>query len=605
MATGWDTPPTADEAQAAGWDTPPTPEEMESPPDNFAAESEAMSPGQRALAALGGGAITGLQRLRGLFPPGQVPWPYPSAGTPEEVKAARGPLERSTGGRLAGFAGEALPALLLGQGVVSAAGKASSIGPQVLGGAAEGLMMSDEGNRASSIAAGGGGALGGALLAKGIGAAGNRVAKAWHGEAPRLSAVAEAPRPGVTVEAATPGISVALPGSGGSFVMDEAERSLASAIARGEIDKPVAYLLSNGVDLAPWQKAKPSSALARVGKAMSSVAEGEEIAKVADRANAQTRALVLGKGIPPGMEAFPKGHVANVSADLGKLREGFNEAYTKIDFLPVYPTVMRGEGQSVTLREAFGEAIDAVDFADPAVASRVKGQLDRKLSQIGVNPDKAQAVSRIKAEGLLKIRSDLRTRAGKLAGSTDQAAVDEREMLHAAEDAITEALDSQIPPESAQYLRDVDRRYASFAAARDAQAMARKRSPTEDFTPSDLMRAVTSRRTKTALAEGDYGDLAPEIEAFARIWNDAPRTGERVATLSSLKGAAGAVTVQPAMTKVAMSPTVERLILRETRPQRLTRSAAELRRRLEPYVGLSGRVGGAVGASTALGPDRD
>jgi hypothetical protein len=568
-------------------------------PESRKREVDAMAWLERKLANVGGGSVAFLRRARSLFPDGLIP--EAPGGTDKEFAADRAELARTTGDKVAAFAGEAVPALIAGQGVVGLAGKASSVVPQILGGATEGLLMSDEGNRAGGIAAGATGAAGGALATKALRGVGGAIGKAWHGERPKVSGSIELP--GVEVTSATPRVSVDLP-SRGSFVMSDAEKAIAGAVARGEVDQPVQFLLSNGVDLAPWQIAKPSSAMARVGKAMSSVAEGEEIAKVADKASAQTRALILRKGLPPGM-TLPKGHVADVSADLKKMREGFNAAYDALDDIPVYPTLMREGGQSVPLRQALADVVDSVEFVDPAVASRVKGQLDRKLLQIGVDPETAKAAKRIPSRGLLKIRSDLRARIGKIAGSTDQASVDERDILAAAEDAITDALESQMPADVAGRLREVDRKYASFAAARDAQATAFKRNPGEDFTPSDILRAVSSRRSKTSLSEGELGDLGEEIGAFRRIWNDAPRTGERNATLGSLKQVAGSVTVEPMATRAAMSPTVGRFLLHETAPQKATRELAELRDWMAKRLPAAERVVGASGATLAVPRKRE
>jgi hypothetical protein len=209
-----------------------------------------------------------------------------------------------------------------------------------------------------------------------------------------------------------------------------------------------------------------------------------------------------------------------------------------------------GAAEEATQRGLPGTFITDADRA--AAAQNVRNQMS------GVGRETTSGAE------LQAARSNLRTSA------RDAETPGQRRLTKAAADEVTQALESQLSPEDAARLRELDARYPNFVALRDA--VVRSGDRPEGFTPHQLSTSV-----RRAADEGEYalggGPLRDLSRAGARVFGArSPETGARQLTVGALK--------MPKAAAMAAANELPPELLAGLMPwqQRLMAQMAELRR---------------------------
>jgi hypothetical protein len=146
--------------------------------------------------------------------------------------------------------------------------------------------------------------------------------------------------------------------------------------------------------------------------------------------------------------------------------------------------------------------------------------------------------SKLSSDDLFAMRSRIRAEVRELRKRSN-APFGAEDILTNAEQKITAALDSQLPPNVVQQIRAIDSKYGNFKVIENALYRAKERP--EGFTPAQFSQAVregTPSRMGYAAGGGRMRDLS---KAGAQVFeNRQPQTGRMVATLAPIFGAGGA-----------------------------------------------------------------
>ncbi len=274
-------------------------------------------------------------------------------------------------------------------------------------------------------------------------------------------------------------------------------------------------LLDAGVDLTPGQL-NPGGRINQVEEGTQSIGlVGPAITGGRQNARATFQRAAIQEGAAPGTTI----RQANPAAMLDEAYQSYQPLYDAAHGFPVKASIVNANGPDVPLSNAFQRATanrsilaSADDRAN--VASFLDDQLTRPVRN---------------SEDLLRIRSDVRARA-RLARQQSQP--DRADLLDEADTAITQSIESQLPPQPLASLRTADANYGNFKILERAVARAKDR----DFTPNDLSQAVAAGSKGTNL--GDYarggGGRLRELAADGRTILDArsPPTGARLLALA-------------------------------------------------------------------------
>jgi hypothetical protein len=454
-----------------------------------------------------------------------------------DAKQLDAPLLATGAGKTGALIGEVAataPLMMGGAGVVGRVGMGAKvlsnpIARGVVEGAAQGALMADPGEKGAGAIMGG--AFGGALPAAGAG-----LGKLAHG-------VKRTP---------------------------EAER-----------------LLAQGVDLTPGQM-NPGGILNQMEESWQSVPLVGPVIRGA-RENAQNsfqRAATQ-------TAAAPGARIAQGPADemLEAAYKSFEPLYDQAKGFPLYPGVMRQAGGDIPLA-SFGNrpgllvraALDRNVRADDATRRSVGRWLDNQITQL---PGKGRA--QISSDDLLNLRSNIRAEARRAATQGDDAAAD---LLKNGERALTDTLESQLPPDALQALRTADSRYGIYKTLEDA--VARSKDMPGGFTPSKLSEAVAGANRglgKGSYARGGGGPLRDLSEAGTATMNvRSPPTGQRLAAIGlplAASGAAPGVAVPAGAALLGMvgTQTGRRAAAGQLPAQKLAQALEEAAKRgvAEPY----------------------
>jgi hypothetical protein len=240
----------------------------------------------------------------------------------------------------------------------------------------------------------------------------------------------------------------------------------------------------------------------------------------------------LNEAIPPGAKKIPIGTPFDEA--MGTVHDAFGKAYNKIGDVPVYPAVhgpgggpLQGTTQTPGLME---QAVASVKRLSPSQRDSITADV---LDQLGRIPERKGAVGQLDAGDLLNVRSIIRTRAREFRADHSAESSAAAEAYEAAEDTITAALKSQLPPSYSRTLDKTDAAYRNFKTVDSAVMSAR--SQADGFTPSQLARAAAKGASGTQLATREAGPLYDLGIAGADVFRQTSRpTGERLATLQAL-----------------------------------------------------------------------
>lgn len=397
-----------------------------------------------------------------------------------ESKSLDRDLMATKAGKIGSFIGETAATAPLAGGAVGALGRAGSVGAKIAG---------------NTIARG---AAEGALQGFVMGDPGERTASALLGGAV-----------GTLVPAAGKAIGKA---AHGLKRTPEAQR-----------------LLDAGVDLTPGQM-NPGGMLNQAEEAWQSVpGVGAVIKGARDNAQNSFQRVVTQQAAAPGAR------VAAGQADdmLEQAYRSFEPLYDQAKGFPVRPVIMSASGPDVPLQRAFQQAVASKSV--PATS-----QARNRAAQILQNELSAGSGS---SDDLLRMRSNVRAAARKARQSTEALQQDTADLLDIAEQRITAALDSQLPPDAMQAVRTADSQYGLYKTVEDA--IARAKDKPGGFTANDLAEAVAQSMgkggTRGAYARGGGGPLRDLAQAGKETMQmRSPPTGARLAAIG-LPAAAGAL----------------------------------------------------------------
>lgn len=200
------------------------------------------------------------------------------------------------------------------------------------------------------------------------------------------------------------------------------------------------------------------------------------------------------------------------------------------------------------------------------------GPVGGNAARSGADAAKGAAQEFMTAEPLMTIRSNIRKKwRQQMRGQNPNYT--NAEFLEKAEEALTSAIEYQLPQAQREALRAIDRQYARSKIVENAVGAAG--DAPGGFTPTLLSRAVKSATEKGSYARGAGGDLR-QMAAAGREALDTtvPLTGARMITgiwpLNYVTGAGAAA---------ANSPAIKRVLLGETAPQMAAKMTDEALRR--------------------------
>jgi hypothetical protein len=332
-------------------------------------------------------------------------------------------------------------------------------------------------------------------------------------------------------------LGAALPGVGGAV----------SKLVRGMARTPAAQtLLSRGVRLTPGQL-NPAGGLNRIEQAFTSFPWlGGRIAAARDAAPTQYARAMVEDAMAPGAK------LTSTSGDFNDLvkdaSDSFDPAYRSAlrpngTPVSVRPVINPPTGNPVPLRRALADvaAVPRGGLTAPqrqALGDQLQEHLDETLAE-------AQRDGGMTADHLQQLRSTLRD-AARDVSPIDNASRAQRAFWNDAQGKVTQALESQLPPDAAAALRATDAQYGKFAVIRD---VARSLKDKPNVTPNMFSNAIAKATTPAAYATGG---------GFNR---DLSKAGQQVFSPTvPMTGLTGAGIVAPAIRllgKLASSPITE------------------------------------------------
>lgn len=365
-----------------------------------------------------------------------------------------------------------------------------------------------------------------------------------------------------------------------------------NTMVRGLSRTPGAQTLINqGVSLTPGQM-NPAGAMNQFEQAGESLPGFKQIIDPArEAAERQYQALVIQRGAAPGAQPIKPSE--NIHDMLQQAYDSYAPLYDQARGYPVAPKIMRTQGGDIPLPAAFQQAAKA-----PGVPKSLQNSendwLQDRLTQLPKNPQ---------SEDLLQLRSDIRQRARNANLKTDTDSGHIANINSRADQAVTSALQSQLPPQPLNALATADSNYGNYKIIENA--VAKSKDNLAGLTPQKLSQSIYDSVADPAYARGGGGGLRDLAQAGTQVFQTvAPPNGSRVATLAM--GGAGllhpavGLPVAAGMLGLTGTQTGRRLAAGATAPQQaVQRLAASLQNRIPQPVQNVGQqlvTRGAVGA---------
>lgn len=385
-----------------------------------------------------------------------------------QAKSYDAPLMSTTPGKIGSFVGSTAILAPLGMGAEAGLGRLGAMGARLAAnpitsgmaqGAAQGFLTADPGQRTLGTLAGG----------------------------------------------VTGGV---LPGLGGAV----------GKIARGITRTPEAQaLLDRGIDLTGGQM-NPKGILNRMEQASEgALGIGDVIQNAREGAMRQYNRAMVEDAMAPGAKL--KSDSGDFNDLIDEAAKSFEPAYDAGKGFPVGAKIMR-TGSDIPLRDAIQSVVVKPRIGLSAADRKSWGQqLSDQLNEV-VQAGRKQGG--LKSDDLLAFRSSIRDAIRGEAGDTNASRA-AKGLLSDVEDRVTQALESQLPPDAAQALRDTDRQYARFAIVRNAAKSAGDRPGGP--TPFEMSRAIAKGTEGNTYARG--GGLGRDLSKAARetFQSNVPRTG--------------------------------------------------------------------------------
>lgn len=339
-----------------------------------------------------------------------------------------------------------------------------------------------------------------------------------------------------------------------------ANQSLMSKLIKGLKRTPDAQsLLDQGISLTPGQM-NPAGTWNQFENAMEHAPVAGPLVKSArDNAEHQFQAVAIGKGAAPGSPPLkPSGNIHDL---LQQAYDSYAPLYDQAKGYPISPVIMRANGPNVPLTTTFQAAAKAPGV--PASLQKSENAwLQDRLTQMPKNPQ---------SEDLLDLRSAIRQRGRNATLKTDTDSGHVANINARAEQGVTAALNSQLPPEPLRVLASADSNYGNYKIIENA--VAKSKDNLAGLTPQKLSQSIYDSMRDPAYARGGGGPLRDLAQQGTNVFQEVvPPTGKSVAALSL--GAAG-LALHPALTGTAatgmgglvLTPTGRALAAGQTLPQ--------------------------------------
>jgi len=303
-------------------------------------------------------------------------------------------------------------------------------------------------------------------------------------------------------------------------------KRMAQVLASGrDMTRSARKLTSRGVDLTPGQM-QPESTYGQIEEAMMAVPGiGPRIKASRERGWTQTQNLIAQEAAPPGFTTQPR---QDPQAMFRDLIDAYDKAYEVGRGFPVRPVIMKTQGNDVPLSQALKVAPSAP--GDDASRKYANSFLANELSAIRGR--------QLNSEDLFSLRSRIRAEVRDLR-KNQNAPFKAADMLENAEGRITEALESQLPPDVMRQIRAIDAKYGNFKTVEGALYRAGDREG--GFTPAQFSQEVRQgSQSRMGYAAG--GGRMRDIAAAGRevFENRQPQTGRMALTVAPVLGAGGA-----------------------------------------------------------------
>jgi hypothetical protein len=303
-------------------------------------------------------------------------------------------------------------------------------------------------------------------------------------------------------------------------------KRMAQLLGRGmEVTPNARRLMRRGVELTPGQM-KPEGNWGMMEEVLQAVPViGPKIREARGRGWTQTQNVIAQEAAPPGVKLPPRQDPQDMFRDLAN---AYDTAYDVGKGYPMLPVIRPATGPDVPLSQALQvpRGAKGTDEGRQYAASVLNNELS-SIKGLG---------SKLSSDDLFAMRSrirsevrDLRKRANAPLGADD--------ILTSAEQKITAALDSQLPPNVVQQVRAIDAKYGNFKVLEDALNRAIDRP--EGFTPSQFSQAVRAGTTSRMGYAAGGGRMRDVSRAASDVFTprQAP-TGRQLAALLAAGGTA-------------------------------------------------------------------
>lgn len=222
----------------------------------------------------------------------------------------------------------------------------------------------------------------------------------------------------------------------------------------------------------------------------------------------------------------------DATAMLDQAYQSFTPLYDKGKGFPVSAQIMRTVGNNTPLDQALAKAAKAPG-ATADIQKAVATWLDKNL-KMRIR-DAVKSGRGLQSDDLLQLRSDVRDQVRSYAQKNDSASIGYKKAYERANDELTNALHSQLPPDAIAAVALADSRYGQYKQLEDAVAKAVSHGRGDlGPTPGEVSASISGQSKgvgKGAQARGQNTDRLRELAdaAAATFREDAEmRTGASV-----------------------------------------------------------------------------
>jgi hypothetical protein len=308
----------------------------------------------------------------------------------------------------------------------------------------------------------------------------------------------------------------ALPAVGGAI----------STAAKGLKRTPDAQaLLDRGVSLTPGQM-NPTGMVNQIEESLQSVPlVGSVVRSARDNAEQQFNRAAVGEVAAAPISTAAK----TVGEQLDEAYKSFAPLYAQGKGFPVGARIVNTNGPDVPIADALGK-LGNKPRAGLVPADRTN-EVRALKDQLNEVIQAAKKKGGMDSNDLLKFRSTIREAKRGFSGpGAKESAM--RKLYDEADDVVTQALDSQLPPSAMAAVRTADKKYGSYKVLEDAVSRARDRP--NGFTGTMLSQAVRDSTPESLYARGGGGPLRDLAKAASNSFEvRAPATGVRLGTIGA------------------------------------------------------------------------